>query len=225
MPPFEPLHLPFATVVFANGDFPSHPVPLALLGNAEQVVCCDGAAEALLRFGKEPDCIAGDMDSLSPALQERFRGRIHHDPDQTTNDLTKAVMFCVAHGWTEITILGATGRREDHTIANIALLARYALVARVRLATDYGTFVPVRQTTEFESYVQQQISVFSLTPTTLFTFRNLKYPVVRTPLQEWWQGSLNEASGTSFTVEMDQGIAVVFREHGKTAGHKKIVVR
>ena len=31
-------------VILANGEYPSHPLPLQMLENAEFVVCCDGAA-------------------------------------------------------------------------------------------------------------------------------------------------------------------------------------
>ena len=45
----ERLTLPFVpeAVIVGNGDFPSHPFPLAVLDQAPCVVCCDQAANAL----------------------------------------------------------------------------------------------------------------------------------------------------------------------------------
>ena len=37
------------TVILADGDFPADPVPLSFLEKAERIVCCDGAALALVR--------------------------------------------------------------------------------------------------------------------------------------------------------------------------------
>ena len=45
--------------------------------------------------------------------------------DQETNDLTKAVNYVKTLGFREVLILGATGRREDHTLGNISLLAQF----------------------------------------------------------------------------------------------------
>ena len=39
------------TIILADGDFPRHTYPLSLLEQAERIVCCDGAALSLLRYG------------------------------------------------------------------------------------------------------------------------------------------------------------------------------
>jgi thiamine pyrophosphokinase len=200
-------------VIIANGVFPRHPVPLSFLREASRIICCDGATEALLEYGLEPDYIAGDLDSLSQELQQRYSHRLHHDPDQYYNDLTKAVNFCTERQWNEITILGATGKREDHSIGNTSLLVNYAEYARVQMITDYGVFIPLLKPGRFECFAGQQVSIFSLTPDTVFTFHGLKYPLTGETLSQWWQGTLNEATGAEFTIEMDRGKVLVFREH------------
>ena len=207
-----PFVCPYYTVIIANGAFPAHFIPLSFLRKALQIICCDGATERLLEYGIEPDFIIGDLDSLSQELQQRYSHCLYHDDDQETNDLTKAVRFCVERQWNEITILGATGKREDHTLGNISLLTDYADCINVQLITDYGVFVPLLKSGCFESFAGQQVSIFSLTPDTVFTFSGLKYPITRQNLSSWWQGTLNEAIGNEFTIEMDGGKALVFRE-------------
>lgn len=61
----ERLTLPFVpeAVIVGNGDFPSHPFPLAVLDQVPCVVCCDGATNALADSGRVPDWIVGDGDS------------------------------------------------------------------------------------------------------------------------------------------------------------------
>ena len=203
------------TVIIANGAFPWHPVPLSFLRGASRIVCCDGATEPLLEYGFEPDFIVGDLDSLSQALQQRFCDRLHHDADQDTNDLTKAVKFCTERQWNKLTILAATGKREDHSIGNISLLADYAEQACVQMITDYGVFVPLLKSARFESFECQQVSIFTLTPDTAFTFHGLKYPLTAQKISSWWHGTLNEALGDEFFIEIDCGKALVFRQHHK----------
>ncbi len=51
-------------VILANGEYPSHPLPLQMLEEAKFVVCCDGAANEYISRGHTPDIIIGDGDSF-----------------------------------------------------------------------------------------------------------------------------------------------------------------
>ena len=51
-------------VILANGDFPSHPISLGKLQDAQTIICCDGAVNHLVKNGMEPHYILGDMDSI-----------------------------------------------------------------------------------------------------------------------------------------------------------------
>ncbi len=210
-------HLPiiqnFRAVILANGAFPTHDLPLSFLRNAEQIICCDGATMSLLTIGLEPTYIVGDLDSISDELKEQYQAILHQNTDQETNDLTKAVQLCLQKGWTKITILGATDKREDHTIGNISLLADYAENCEVQMLTDYGVFVSIRETSSFESYPKQQVSLFSLTPETRFTTQELRYPLSEQNLSSWWQGTLNEALGDTFTIQINCGKVLIFRKY------------
>jgi thiamine pyrophosphokinase len=208
-----PLLLPHPTAILANGRFPEHDIPRLQLKTARRVICCDGAAEKLLAFGRNPDAIVGDLDSLSEALKTRFSAILFHNPDQETNDLTKAVQFCVQRRWRELTILGATGNRDDHTLGNLALLCDYAALAQVQLLTDHGVFTAQSQSAVYESYPGQQVSIFSLAPATRFSSQNLAYPLKNQPLTSWWQGTLNQSTAESFEIAIDRGPILVFREY------------
>ena len=87
--------LPFVpeTVVVGNGEFPVHPLPLSVLDKATFVVCCDGGTNALVASGRVPDLIVGDGDSLSEENRSRFQSLLYVNPDQETNDQTKAVSW------------------------------------------------------------------------------------------------------------------------------------
>ena len=196
-------------VIIANGRFPKHPIPLSYIKEAEYIVCCDGAANDFIARGGIPDAIVGDCDSISEENKVRFAGILHPDSDQETNDLTKSVRFCIENGRKEIIIVGGTGKREDHTIANISLLAEYEKMAKVVMVTDWGIFTPIHSSTEFKSYRGEQVSIFSIDPKELTT-HNLKYPVHGRVLTNWWQGSLNESLGDSFTIEAT-GRVIVFQ--------------
>ncbi|MBN1187446.1 MAG: thiamine diphosphokinase [Bacteroidales bacterium] len=206
------------TVILANGEFPKHPIPLKILNEAEQVICCDGATLKLLNYMREPNLIIGDLDSLPEEIKSKYAGRLICITEQENNDLTKAVNWCFENNIKEITILGATGLRTDHTIGNIALLARYGKKIVVQMVDDYGIYTPISQTTTFSSFTGQQVSIFSIQPETAITLEGLKYPLNKQYLTEWWMGTLNESSGDSFSIISEKGSIVVFQTHKSCEG-------
>lgn len=185
-------------VILANGEYPTHPLPLRMLEEAKFVVCCDGAANEYISRGHTPDVIIGDGDSLSPEYKELFAPIIHRIADQETNDQTKAVLFLQKKGYRKIAIVGATGKREDHTLGNISLLIDYMKEnLEIRTITDYGVFMLASGTQTFESHPGQQVSIIN------FGAKGLKGEELVYPLSDfsnWWQGTLNEATANQFTI-------------------------
>lgn len=197
-------------LILADGTFPQHAVPLGHLKAADKIVCCDGSAEALIQFGLEPFAIVGDMDSLSPEVGKRYAGRIFRYDDQETNDLTKAVNWCIGSGLNEIVIVGATGKREDHTLGNISLLADYCDQVQVKMVTDTGCFIPFNADCRIECFPGQQVSVFSMDPETEITSLGLKYPLKSKKIKRWWEATLNEVTGDHFELRFSSGKVIVF---------------
>lgn len=195
-------------VVLANGEFPINQIPLSLLQIPIPVVCCDGAIEALDKFGKTPLALIGDGDSVSEELKNKYLDRWHFIADQETNDLTKAMNYCIEKGFKEVAILGATGKREDHTLANISLLIKYSKQVNVRMFTDYGVFVPISQTTTLSSFAKQQVSIFSLDANNPLTSKNLRYPIENRKFKYWWEASLNEAIEENFTLFTESEVII-----------------
>jgi thiamine pyrophosphokinase len=197
------------TVILANGETPSHLTPLAILKNAETIICCDGAISFLEQQNITPHIIIGDCDSITSAQKEKYKSIIHTDKNDAYNDLQKAIKYCMENNRNEVTILGASGLREDHFLANIGILIHYTNQLSLTMVTNYGIFIPINQTTTFESYPGQQVSIFSFSPDTKITYYGLKYPVYKQQFKELWEGSLNEAMAESFTVEIDGNGAVL----------------
>jgi len=188
-------------VILANGDYPSAPLPLQILEEAPYVVCCDGGANEYIAKGHLPDVIIGDGDSLSEENRIKYASLIHFNPDQETNDQTKAVKYLLSLGKRRIAIVGATGKREDHTIGNISLLMEYMRMGvDVRNYTDYGILIPCKGTCTFDCHAEQQVSIFNFTAKRLKS-EGLAYPIY--DFTTWWQGTLNRCTGTSFTIEAE----------------------
>ena len=194
------------TVILGGGEYPTHPLPLSLLQNAPRVQCCDGAAAEYIRRGHIPWRIIGDCDSISDEIRRQYADRVVVIPDQDTNDQTKNVIYARDHGFKRIAIVGATGRREDHTIGNISLLTEYHKMGLdVRIYTDHGMFVICNGSTDFGVRPGTQISIFNWKAHG-FSSSGLKYPIF--DFDALWMGTLNEATEDVVRIKAE-GVYVV----------------
>ena len=192
---------PFDAVIVANGEYPQAEEALRVLRNAPLVVCCDGGANEYIAHGNTPDIIIGDGDSLSEENRKRFSRLILQIKEQETNDQTKAVDYLTRKGCKRIAIVGATGKREDHTLGNISLLIEYARKGvTVHSFTNYGVFIPCKGRNTFPSQKGQQISIINFTAKG-FRSEGLLYPIY--DFTNWWQGTLNECTGNTFSIEAE----------------------
>ena len=207
-------------VILAAGDFPTHPVPLQALREADFVVCCDSAYGTVknARLGIGDYVVVGDGDSLSEADKAALDSRWIEVGEQDYNDLHKAMEYATKqftiHN-SQFTVIGATGRREDHTIGNISYLITFADEhpgADIEMLTDYGRFVATTGRRTFASFPRQQVSIFTMTPDIPINAIGLKWPLDGFHARLWWQATLNEALGDNFTLD-SEGRIIVFQTY------------
>lgn len=184
----------FDAVIVANGEFPTHEIPLAILKSAKHIVACDGAIKNV----PQAEVVVGDGDSVPQA----YHDRLIKIEEQEDNDLTKATRYCLSMKWHKIAYIGCTGKREDHTLGNIGLLMRYFRKMGVEgmMFTDYGFFTPACGNQTFQSKKGQQVSIFNFGCKQL-TSEGLKWKSYAH--KEWWQGTLNESLAKHFSIQAD----------------------
>lgn len=198
-----------SAAIIGNGLFPKKEYPLYLLGQADHIICCDGAFSNYLRYSRSagvtrlPDAIIGDMDSLSPAAQKEYGSLIVRVDDQDTNDQTKAFRHVIGNfrDVTDIFFLAATGKREDHTIGNMSLLMEYAGYPevkdrgiRLQMISDFSTILPVTDSISMECGQGRAISIFSPDSSLRICSEGLRWPTDNVVFDNWWKATLNRAS-------------------------------
>lgn len=195
-----------STVILADGEFPTHEIALSKLKDAKSIICCDGATKKLIEVGMKPTAIVGDMDSLSKEIQQEYSNIIFKQESQESNDLTKAFIYSLSLNPKSITILGATGMREDHSLGNISLLAHYAAQTTVpiEMLTNTGIFKVIFKGGKFCSEPGKQISFFPLNNKIKITSKGLKYPLDNVIFDSWWKATLNECTGDFFQLNISR---------------------
>ena len=193
-----------------NGQFPKKEYPLYLLESADYVVCCDGALDTYLRHFsgrnlRRPDVVVGDMDSLSKKTAERFRDIAVKIDEQETNDQSKAFHYILEHfpDVDTIHILGATGKREDHTIGNLSLLMEYAREMRrqdcgrtvsVDIVSDWSTAFAITDSCTLDVGEGRSVSIICPDNSLNIRSEGLVWPTDNVVFDNLWQTTLNRAS-------------------------------
>ncbi len=182
-------------IILADGRFPKDKYLQSLLKSAKKIIACDGATKRIIEHNIIPDYIIGDCDSISQLHYNKFKDKIIKLSDQNSNDLTKAVNLADSLKLENIVILGATGMREDHAIANISLLLDYTKkIKKIAIISDYGIFNVCEDTEKIKTIEGQQISFFSTNVDTKISCQELKWPLNMHKLSSWFNGTLNQAT-------------------------------
>lgn len=154
------------------------------------VVGADNGYLTARRLGFPPDLILGDFDS-APMPQAAGNVEVHPAHKDET-DCVLAVDAGLSRGFTDFVILGGTGGRLDHTVANLQTLgylagrgARGELRDRdcwARVVRDETIAIPRGAFLGDGAY----LSLFALGGTCTVTETGVEYPLDRYPLSPFY---------------------------------------
>lgn len=199
-------------VILAAGLYPRTAYPQYLLQSADILLCCDGALKTALDHGLKPQAAIGDMDSLSKSVAKKFAGIIVKVDEQDYNDLTKVMRYAMEHypDADEITIIGATGKHETHTIGNMSLLMTYEhwwgfwnKGVTLQLVSDYCTAFAVPDSVKLQVGEGRKISFFTTDTSLNIKTKGLQWPLDEVVFDAWWKTTLNRATADEIELEFN----------------------
>lgn len=187
------------------------------------VIAVDRGLMAAFALNLPVDLIVGDFDSVSSSVLEYYMDGKNFGsvpkirkliPEKDMTDTQVAIEIAIEEGMEEITILGATGTRMDHFLANLNLLMiplRNQVKACIldknnKIYLKDQSFC-IMQTSAYGNY----ISLLPLTEkVSAVTLRGVKYPLNQhTMIQGDSLGVSNEIVEEMAYVEMEDGILIV----------------
>ena len=199
-------------VIVANGKYPTHPIPVELLKNANYIIACDGGVNNLTINGIIPDCIIGDLDSISGINKEKFKSKTIEILDQSENDLRKAINYCVENKIKDVSIIAATGKREDHTIGNIFSLMKYNNT-NIKIYSDTGMFSCISDDNRIKSFKGQNISIFCTDKSIEIESKGLKYNFNQNNITTLFYCTLNKSNKEYFDINISHGSIIIFQTY------------
>jgi len=199
--------------IVANGDFPKHNIPIKILNDSKCIIACDGAADTLIEKKYNINYIIGDIDSLSETNTKKHTDKTIKIQNQSENDLRKAISQLYNQDIKKFNIVGATGKREDHTLGNIFSIYQYKDDLEASIYTDFGVFKCINQSTILKSFKGQQISFFTNDNMLKITSNGLKYNFNKESITTLFYGTLNESTSNEVNIGLSHGKLLVFQEY------------
>ena len=183
------------------------------------MIAADSGMNFLHRNGIVPDIVAGDFDSVDDDSLDEFSSLpeveiLRLNPIKDDTDTEFVIREAIRRGATEIMILGATGTRLDHVLANVYLLGigleegvQIQLVDahnRIRITADKLEISKTEQFGDFVSVLPVKGDAKGVTLT------GMKYPLQDASVSCFSSlGVSNEIAGEKATISVENGILLV----------------
>jgi len=155
-------------IIFANGEYGELGAYEGIFRDSDTILCADGGANYTFQLGIKPDCIIGDLDSIQPEVREYYETKAvmfkKFPPRKDFTDIQLALDLAIEWNADEIIMLGAMGKRLDHTLANL-----YSGIDLVRKGIKISHYSPdcrvyiINQELIIEGWPGDIVSVLALT--------------------------------------------------------------
>jgi len=205
--------------VITGGELPPFSIVMPVIAQCQVIIACDGGMEWAAKAGITPHYMIGDMDSVSKETLSLFQTagvkEIRLSPIKDDTDTEAGVNLALSLGADEIAIIGGTGKRLDHSIANLHLL--YDLAQKGIRAVMYGNSEEVRCVVGEDvlfGAVGQTVSVLPLMGECCLSLKGFYYPLSQ---YHYRLGSTvgisNVVTEEGAKVTVHSGCAFVFLNH------------
>ncbi|MGH2568473.1 MAG: thiamine diphosphokinase [Bacteroidota bacterium] len=200
-------------LILANGEPPKKSHLQSLLKQCGLFVCADGGANTALKLGLKPDAIVGDMDSIHTETRAKFQHiPMHEDSDDETTDLEKAISWTIKQKFEHIIVVGATGKRLDHNVGNLGVLAKFYPDAIIKLVDDTGELMYVGREHSLEAPVHSVISLIPLTRCEGVTTKGLAYALDNESLELGVrEGTSNVVVANPVVIKVKRGNLLIYK--------------
>jgi len=197
-------------VLVANGQRPNHPKILQILKDAEEIICVDNGYEIVQKLNIVPSVLIGDLDSVNlDSVNQNVK--VVKKENQNLSDLEKAFHYCIEKNFTKIYLIGSTGLRDDHNLANLMLITDFIEKLDITVLSDEYEINAIKGKMKFSCKKGSQISLISIDANNQVTTNGLKYNLNNEALRSSSQGLSNLVTEDNFSIESEKPI-LLFRK-------------
>ena len=163
-----------SAVLVANGEKPVSNYAKQLIAQNTLRICVDSNLSFFKELDVEPDVIIGDLDTVD-INKSSSKSTIVNEEDQNKTDLEKSLDYCIAQNIKDIYIIGATGERDDHSLANIMIAQQYSDTLNIEMISNFFQIFFVNGCREILDKKHRSLSMISLITDNKITTIRKKY--------------------------------------------------
>jgi len=205
-------------VIIANGDLDYTKQIVDRIRDAELIISADGGARHLRALNILPHAMIGDFDSIHPDdrlfFNEKQIQTIAFSSRKDHTDTELCLSWALENKATDITFLGVTGTRLDHTLANIFLLKKLASQhIPARIINKNNEIHMITDFIALKGGPKEFLSIIPITPkVTGITLKGLEYQMVNGTLEMGTcMGVSNAFKDTMASVSIKKGVLIVIK--------------
>ncbi len=202
-------------IIIASGSIVKREIFDEIYTKNDYIICADGGLNYLDSLNIKPNLIVGDFDSVDISLLEKYKNVTikRYPAEKNFTDTEIAIEEAIASGYDEITIIGATGTRLDHTMANILLIERYIKIGISIRIVDNNNYISILNK---DTIINKKEGYFlSIVPITDsidgITLKGMKYPLLDVKVD---RGSTlcisNEIIANKAEISIKTGVGILF---------------
>ncbi|MBD3583638.1 thiamine diphosphokinase [Flavobacterium selenitireducens] len=184
-------------LIIANGEACSMELLNQLLEWSPLVIVLDSAMDRVAPLGIKVDVLLGDFDrGFDPVIHDNYQYPIEivYTPDQDKTDLEKAFDYLVDRGIPAANVVWATGRRADHSIANMTNIVRHKNELKIVVLDDNSKIYRLPERFQKWYTAGTVISLIPVGTVTGISSENLEYELDDDTLQIGYRvGNSNSA--------------------------------
>ena len=198
--------------IFLNGEGLQPERLNRILQTSDIIIAADGGANYCLQHHIHPHYVIGDLDSIRSGHEHLLPdSEVIRLDDQYSTDLQKAMKLAETLQGERWLILNATGKRTDHTLANILFLADKAQHVDLQVIDNYGLMRFLRPGTHRLNLPEgKTVSLIAWQPVKKLTLTGFQYPLSAQDFEPFFVGISNVVQKSPCTISFEDGCLVLY---------------
>ncbi len=205
-------------LIISNGTIDDIDMLRSEIDITDYIICADGGARYFANLDVYPNIIVGDLDSLDDDIRTHMKEKgiefLKFPAKKDKTDTELAIDYAIDMGVSEVTLIGVTGTRFDHTLANIMLLRR--LMEKnidAKIVDNHNEIFMIKDELILEKKDNTFVSIVPLTETVKgVTLKGFEYEIYNRDFKiDTSLGISNVITEEKGSISIEQGICLVIR--------------
>jgi thiamine pyrophosphokinase len=196
---------PSGVALIANGEIRCYHQTKILLSAFEKIIAIDGGLEHCEKMGVMPSLIVGDLDSVSEQTLKKYPQvpLLKYPQEKDESDLELAIKNLLAQGIQSMVLFGVLGKRVDHLLSTLCLLARYP--TNLKIESEEETIFCLQKQNTLQVIPGQTLSLMPLNQVTGVNTQGLQWELKNAVLNKNFLSLSNICLTNSITINLQSG--------------------